>query len=510
MRDFARNETARIDLAQGVSQPKEAVAQFQAASPDGSRVFFTDTRRLLPEASTEPEGELQGEGDLYECELVEREHRLACNLRDLTPHKKSETVAVQGAVPGVSEEASEDGGLYIYFVANGVLAPGAARPGRLSESGSNRLVGRDMQPVRRALRPQQMGSAEVHRCPQRGRRAGMGLDGACAEQTSLKSARACRPTATPRVHVRPRLTGYNNEDANHPGVQDEEVFLYNGKTGLLSCASCNPSGARPAGVLDAGSANGFTGLLADQSQSWELEAPHPGHEVDHWLAGSVPAWTGRSPADAEYQSRYLSNSGRLYFNSPDRLVPADQNQLEDVYQFEQNGVGLVREHERLRRADLRRRRRSHQGIGVPRRERHRQRRLHPHGEPARKPGPRRGPRHLRRARVLAVLLGPPPPPPPPCEGEGCKPPPTEVPAMPPVPPSTAPGPGNHGTVQVLPFSESKPPVTHKTETRAQKLAKALKACKTKRNRLKRQTCEHTARKKYGPPTKKTTRKGKGK
>lgn len=44
-----------------------------------------------------------------------------------------------------------------------------------------------------------------------------------------------------------------------------------------------------------------------------------------------------------YQSRYLSDSGRLFFNSSDALVPQDVNGTEDVYEFEPSGVGSCEE-----------------------------------------------------------------------------------------------------------------------------------------------------------------------
>ncbi len=65
-------------------------------------------------------------------------------------------------------------------------------------------------------------------------------------------------------------------------------------------------------------------LLVDEQFIW----------IKRWLAGSVPGWT--SPI---YQSRYLSDSGRLFFNSPDALVASDTNGSEDVYEYEPPGVG---------------------------------------------------------------------------------------------------------------------------------------------------------------------------
>jgi hypothetical protein len=53
----------------------------------------------------------------------------------------------------------------------------------------------------------------------------------------------------------------------------------------------------------------------------------------------VPGWTPHESNGALYQSRYLSDSGRLFFNSSDALVPQDVNGTEDVYEFEPGGVG---------------------------------------------------------------------------------------------------------------------------------------------------------------------------
>ena len=40
-----------------------------------------------------------------------------------------------------------------------------------------------------------------------------------------------------------------------------------------------------------------------------------------------------------YQQRYLSDDGRLFFNSFDSLVPQDTNGKADVYEYEPAGVG---------------------------------------------------------------------------------------------------------------------------------------------------------------------------
>jgi hypothetical protein len=68
----------------------------------------------------------------------------------------------------------------------------------------------------------------------------------------------------------------------------------------------------------------------------------------------VPGWTPLFARESRYQSRYLSDSGRLFFNSADPLVPQvsartrpetiggkekEQVGVENVYEFEPNGAG---------------------------------------------------------------------------------------------------------------------------------------------------------------------------
>jgi hypothetical protein len=122
------------------------------------------------------------------------------------------------------------------------------------------------------------------------------------------------------------LTGYDNSDADS-GAHDEEVFLYDANTGHLVCASCDPTGARPVGILRG---SGYNERLVSITRGlWE----------GRWLAANIPGWTTTTLSSALYQSRYLSNSGRLFFNSSDALVPADVNGKENVYEYEPAGVG---------------------------------------------------------------------------------------------------------------------------------------------------------------------------
>ncbi len=93
---------------------------------------------------------------------------------------------------------------------------------------------------------------------------------------------------------------------------------------------------------------------------------------------------------------------------------------------------------------------------------------------------------------------------PPCLGEACHGTPSVTPLVPSAPTVTFNGAGN----LTVPMSE--PAVKPKSLTRAQKLAKALKACRSKRNKRKRAVCESQVHKKYGPShaARKTNRRGK--
>ncbi len=113
------------------------------------------------------------------------------------------------------------------------------------------------------------------------------------------------------------LTGYNTHDSVN-GQPDQEVYLYDANTSRLVCASCDPTGARPTGFLKTDSLSSL------------------------WTASYVPRWKlleGKVSGSLRYQERYLSDSGRLFFDSNDALVPQDVNGIDDVYEYEPVGVG---------------------------------------------------------------------------------------------------------------------------------------------------------------------------
>jgi hypothetical protein len=107
------------------------------------------------------------------------------------------------------------------------------------------------------------------------------------------------------------LTGFDNtgpcvresfQSENFKSAPCKEVFLYQAETGELHCPSCNRTGAPPRG---------------------------PAHLLQLTNGGATLP-----------RARYLTDSGRLVFDSQDSLSPFDTNgRVEDVYEFEPNGVG---------------------------------------------------------------------------------------------------------------------------------------------------------------------------
>ncbi len=106
-----------------------------------------------------------------------------------------------------------------------------------------------------------------------------------------------------------RLSGYDNErsggGACNPTQDCSEVFEYSAASGTLSCASCNPNGQRPLGP-----------------SNLSLLLPGPNSPPFRQPANLSPA-----------------GDGRLFFESRDALSPQDTNGVQDVYEWEPEGVG---------------------------------------------------------------------------------------------------------------------------------------------------------------------------
>ncbi len=292
-------------------------ARYWAASADGSKVFFTSRAELTDNANTGPADNTE---NLYEYDLEDGA------LTDLSVDKDVEGAAVLGVVT-----ASEDGS-YVYFVAEGVLTAEGNAEGEMPEADKPNLY---LYNGGKVVFIATLAPATFHE----GIGPGVNEEGGDSNDWRGEQ-REHFPSGAPRnfgpehhtVRVTPGgvqlafesergLTGYNNEQAE-PGECDgqvgtnvkengrcREVYLYDAAAGGLMCVSCDRGGAQPVGPAELG-----------------------GHEEE---AGSAEVFP--SPF---YVPRNFSEDGdRLFFQSPDALVPQDSNGRTDVYEWESRGVG---------------------------------------------------------------------------------------------------------------------------------------------------------------------------
>jgi hypothetical protein len=367
------------------------VARYVGASVDDSKVFYLENE------------------DLYEYELPIGS--VKGKARALTSGGK-----VQGVV-----QISEDGS-YVYFVADAQLATGAV------EGQPNLYVSHD------GSGPKFI--AALSAGDRSDWQEGPGADSAVLAPGEHGGGSLAFTSGQ-------SLTGYDNRDAVS-GQPDTEVYLYDAETGALTCASCNPSGARPVGSasLATGKYSGIGGsgasnyrprdllaggeLFFDSRDALVAHSSGGVQSVYEYEAGHV--YPISEPA-GRYDSRFLDASADgtdVFFATADQLLPQDTSTNVVVYDARTGG-------------------------GFP----------------------------------LSTAT-------PPCTtGESCMPPASSQPGIY--------GPGGTATFSGPGALVSPPPPpTHKTaaQERAEKLARALKACRRKHNKHKRQVCEKQARKKY--------------
>lgn len=478
VRDTTKGETVRLDVVQPGGEEAERAAEtpepaFQAASAGGSRVFFTDEQRLT---------EGSGNGDLYECEVKANmtTGKLECILGDLTSVGSGKAVGLQGQVLGASEDGS-----YVYFAANAVLAlhatAGACKINPAPQATCSLYVAHESE-----------GTWKITFI------ATLEAAGGDAQDANpdFSPGRYKTSRVSPDGHWlafmsdRP-LTGYDNRDANS-GESDEEVYLYDAEGGgKLVCASCNPTGARPEGEE-----------IEQEGDYVNDEFAGPWHE--RWVAATVPSLTSVTLTTSSYQSRYLSNGGRLFFDSHAALSPHATNGTWDVYEYEPSTGGETSASDSCTTSAVSYSERSEGCVSLISSGASEQ-------ESAFLDASENGDDvfFLTAAKLVpqdydsaydvydahvcsseSPCVSEPAPTPACMTTDSCREAPAQQPSVFGAPPSaTFSGAGN------VPPPASKPAA--KSLTRAQKLAQALKACRKKKNKRKRATCEKQASKSYG-------------
>jgi WD40-like Beta Propeller Repeat len=289
-------------------------AFFKGASVDGSLVFFVSRAELTNDANTGPEDNAR---NLYAYDLA------TGKLTDLTVD--SNPGDVNGAAVVGFVTAAEDGS-YVYFVANGVLAGNAsgslaetAKPGDCPEGEGEVVAGSTCNLYVEHF------NGSVWEVPRFVATLAGGADeDDWFEKPSIDIVVDYGP-GQHRVRVTPDgtrlafqsvrgLTGYDNAPAEPDACEDErcsEVYLYDAVNGALTCVSCDPGGARPVGRAELG---------ASFSEAGEVSF-------------------GEAPSQFYTANNLSVSGGRLFFQSPDALVPQASGGLQNVYEWEADGVG---------------------------------------------------------------------------------------------------------------------------------------------------------------------------
>ncbi len=311
-------------------------AFYRGASVNGGRVFFTSRAELTNDAHTGPE---DNAANLYEYDLE------TGVLSDLSvPAPSEEAQDPEGAAVLGLATASEDGS-YVYFVANGVLSQTAnsegakAAPGNCKEEEGENLVGErtcslyvehhdgsGWEPPVFIARLIGGDKPEAGVSTARDESDWLGYEYSVQHGVPSGVLREDWGPGQHRVRVggggaslafesQRSLTGYDNEQAEAGECREgesgrcREVYVYDVGSGshpaTLVCASCDPLGVRPVGPAELG------------AQEGSLEA-HSLNEVSPFYV----------------QGNLSEGGGRLFFQSPDALVPSDSNGRQDVYEWE--------------------------------------------------------------------------------------------------------------------------------------------------------------------------------
>jgi hypothetical protein len=260
-----------------ISSFGEQPAAFQEATPDGSRAFFMSRQKLTADATT---GSEENGMDLYRWDSSAPTTEA---LTDIVPDPGDPNGAEVQGLLGVSASGSSG-----YFIARGVLAAGAKR-------GDENLY---------RFSEKAAGGFRITFIATLANASGQGPDRRnVSPKVSFafpygKTSRVSEDGKTLLFASRESLTGYDN--VNTEGLDCEggvcpELYVFSAKTEKVTCVSCDPTGAPPVGAASL------------QSQFFN-------------------AYFTTTEPPAVSLSRNLSADGtRVFFQTPDPLVAADEN-----------------------------------------------------------------------------------------------------------------------------------------------------------------------------------------
>ncbi len=141
-----------------------------------------------------------------------------------------------------------------------------------------------------------------------------------AEVSSVRTARVSSDGSVFVFDTRAVVPGgFNNGGHDAQGNQPFEVYRYDVSQRQLACVSCPPKGVTPIGDAE----------MSYNSAPWEPD------EVAHTNGNASDPMT-------TLDTRGISADGsRIFFDTPNALVPQDTNGVRDVYEWENGNIYLI-------------------------------------------------------------------------------------------------------------------------------------------------------------------------
>ena len=290
--------TAEASKEEGVppltgEQPYQV--SYRGAAADDSRVFFTSASRLTPDSGAGVQS-FEGAKDLYAYD-VETD-----TLRDLTPRldglddpSASPPLADRADVLGVAANSSD--GKRVYFVANAQY-PTAPNPEGDLPSGEGRNL--YMAELDRIEDPIELRFI-----------AALGSEDGGDWQQSWRGGSGANNGKTTLASNDGSVLGFRSTESltGQPLGGTGQLFVYDADSGTLACPSCPGDGSLPAR-----SVNEYTFAVIENRAEWQ---------------GDMAL------------RRWVSSDGTVFFNTTTALLPGDQNEVTDVYEYRDGALGLI-------------------------------------------------------------------------------------------------------------------------------------------------------------------------
>lgn len=265
-----------------------------AVSDDGSTVFFNAAGNLYARqngtSTVQVDGGIGGGGNFFAASSDGTKVFFAdgagANLYeyDLSASSSPLTNLTPGGSAGVlGFSGSSDDGSHLYFVATSVLASNANGDGQTAQA---------TQPNLYLVNTAAAGNPITYI-------ATLNSGDSCDWTSGCLTARVSSNGDWVAFNSTSSLTGYNNNGAS-------EIFLSDASADGPDCASCIPDGTPP--TFGAGIA--------------------------------APEETGINSI-TNYPQRYVSDSGQVFFNTQDALLPTASNGVQNVYEYEGGHVSLL-------------------------------------------------------------------------------------------------------------------------------------------------------------------------